>query len=261
MRTIILGCGSSGGVPLITGEWGHCDPNNPRNRRRRASVLFQVGGKNILVDAGPDLREQLLDARITHIDAVLFTHAHSDHFRGIDDLRQFSLRSKHPIPLYADEETLGIIESNYAYGLHQLDEFYPPFITGHSFSGGKMLVEGVEINAFIQYHGDGLSWGFRIGDIAYSTDFHDLPESSLEQLHGLKCWIVDCLRFEPHPTHCSLAKALQFIRQLKPKQTVLTHMNHDFDYDEAVKQLPDGVCPAIDGMIVDCSGENVIIYE
>ncbi|WP_052045816.1 MBL fold metallo-hydrolase [Candidatus Paracaedibacter symbiosus] len=261
MRIIILGCGSSGGVPLITGEWGNCDPNNPRNRRRRASILLEIQGKIILIDAGPDMREQLLDTGITNIDAVIFTHAHSDHLRGIDDLRQFAIRNKHPIPLYGDEHTLKSIKINYPYALCQVDEFYPSFVTVHPFSEGKIVVAGIEMCAFPQHHGNMVSWGFRVGDFAYSTDFHHIPDKSLSQLRRLKCWVVDCLRFKPHPTHSFFAQTVELIQKLQPEQAILTHMNQDFDYDEAVKHLPPGIQPGIDGMIVEFSGENVIIYD
>lgn len=261
MRIIILGCGSSGGVPLITGEWGRCDPNNPRNRRRRSSVLLQIRGKNILIDAGPDLREQLLDEKITNIDAVLFTHAHSDHLRGIDDLRQIALRNKQPIPVYGDPKTLATIEHDYSYAIHQRDELYPSFLMPHSFSPGTLLIDNIEILAFPQNHGKISSWGFRIGDFAYSTDFHEIPEASLQQLKGLKCWITGCLRFDPHPTHSNFENTMALIQKLQPKEAILTHMNQDLDYNQVIERLQKNVRPAIDGMIIEVSDEEIIIYD
>lgn len=261
MRVIILGCGSSGGVPLITGEWGRCNPNNPRNRRRRSSVLVQIQGKNILIDAGPDMREQLLDAEITNIDAVLFTHAHSDHLRGIDDLRQIALPNKQPIPIYADALTLSIIERGYSYAINQHDDLYPSFLVTHPFSAGTWTIDDIKILSLPQHHGKIISWGFRIGDFAYSTDFHEIPEQSLQQLQGLKCWIVDCLRFEPHPTHSDFDKTMELIQRLQPEEAILTHMNQDLDYDQLIERLQKSIRPAIDGMTIEFSGEKVIIDD
>lgn len=261
MRIIVLGCGSSGGVPLITGEWGRCDPTNPRNRRRRSSVLIQVKGKNILIDAGPDLREQLLDAKITNIDAVLITHAHSDHLRGLDDLRQIALKNKKRIPVYADARTIAIIEQDYGYAIHQNDALYPTFLTTHSFSEGNLLIEGIQILTFPQYHGKMISWGMRIDDFAYSTDFHEIPESSTQQLQGLKCWVVDCLRFEAHPTHAHVDYTLSLIQKLKPQEAILTHMNQELDYDQLMERLQKNIRPGSDGMIIELSDANVMIYD
>jgi len=261
MRIIILGCGPSGGIPLITGEWGKCDPANPRNRRSRSSVLIQVNGKNILIDAGPDMREQLLDAEITNIDAVLFTHDHSDHLRGIDDLRQIALRNKRPVPLYADSRTMAIIERDYPYAIHQKDDLYPCFLTIHSFSAGTWFIDDVRVLAFPQNHGKTISWGFRIGDFAYSTDFHEIPEVSLQQLQGLKCWIVDCLRFEPHPTHSNFDNTISLIQRLQPEEAILTHMNQEIDYDQVIERLQKNIRPGIDGMTIEFSDANVIIYD
>lgn len=261
MRVIILGCGPSGGVPLVTGEWGRCDPNNPRNRRRRSSILIQIQGKNILIDPSPDLREQLLDAKITDIDAVLCTHSHSDHLRGIDDLRQIAIRNKRPIPIYSDPQTLAIIEGDYSYAIYQQDELYLPFLSLYSFSSGIWMINDIEILAFPQNHGKILSWGFRIGGFAYSTDFHEIPESSLQQLKGLKCWVVGCLRFEKHPSHSNYENTMSLIQRLQPEKAILTHMNQDLDYNQVIERLQKNVKPAIDGMIIELSDERVIICD
>ena len=261
MRLIILGCGSSGGVPLITGEWGKCNPTNPYNRRRRSSILIQIKGKNILIDAGPDLREQLLDAEITNIDAVLFTHDHSDHLRGIDDLRHIARRYNRLIPLYADRKTMATIKRDYSYALHQEADLYPCFLEIHSFSAGTWFIDDVEILAFPQNHGKTISWGFRIHDFAYSTDFHNMPEESLLHLQGLKCWVVDCLRFEPHPTHSNFDKTISLIERLKPEQAILTHMSHEFDYDQGIERLQKNIRPAIDGMVIEFDKTSVMIRD
>lgn len=261
MRVIILGCGPSTGIPLITGEWGQCNPHNPRNRRRRSSVLLQKNGKNILIDAGPDVREQLLDAEITHLDAVILTHAHADHIRGLDDLKCFARSQQQLIPVYGDQKTRASLEAGYSYALFQKDKLYSPFLTFYELSESSLKIEGIDVIPFPQIHGGVTSWGIRVDNFAYSTDFNELSETALDCLQGLKCWIIDCLRFAEHPSHSCFSNTMKLLRKIKPIEAILTHMNQDIDYDKIIEILPAGIRPAYDGMIVDFCGENISIYD
>ena len=247
MKITILGCGSSGGVPLITGDWGACNPNNPKNRRRRASILVQIAGKTILVDTSPDLREQLLTAGVWDIDAVLYTHDHADHIGGIDDLRQVYVKTRRSIPAYADAATLGHLKKTYFYIFETLDSLYPAFLEGREIEG-EIDFEGIPITPFLQYHGHRSSLGYRIGDFAYSTDLIDMPEDSYRTLKGLKLWIVDCLRDEPHISHANFEQTMRMIERVQPERAVLTHMTHNLDYDALCARVPIGIEPAYDGM-------------
>lgn len=252
MKITILGCGASGGVPLITGEWGSCNPNNPKNRRRRASVLIQTNGKNILIDTSPDLRMQLLDAGIDNIDLVLYTHDHADHISGLDDLRQIYAKYRQPIPAYADHGSLTRLRKSFRYALVTLDPLYPAFLEGRELED-VIDFEGIQIISYLQYHGHRSSFGFRIGDFAYSTDLVELPEESYDVLQGVKIWVVDCLRDEPHISHSNVEQTLKMIKKVKPEQAILTHMTHHLDYDDLNARTPSHVTPAYDGMILDLS--------
>jgi phosphoribosyl 1,2-cyclic phosphate phosphodiesterase len=249
MKITILGCGSSGGVPLITGDWGSCNPNNPKNHRRRASILVQVGEYNILIDASPDLRQQLLEAKIDRIDAVLYTHAHADHILGTDELRQIYLKYRQIIPFYADEVTLDFLKTAFGYAIHPKDENYSAFLKPNLIEG-PFTFQQIPIIPFLQHHGHQTSLGYRIDKIAYSTDFHTLPESSLDILDNLDLWIVDCLKYEPHPTHTHFDHTMNLIERLKPKKAILTHMTQWLDYDHLKSQLPPHIEPAFDGMVL-----------
>lgn len=250
MKITILGCGASGGVPLITGEWGSCNPSNPRNRRRRASVLVQTQGKNILIDTSPDLRVQLLDAGIDHIDMVLYTHDHADHIGGIDDLRPIYAKYRQPIPIYADHGSLNRLRKSYRYALVTLDSLYPAFLEGHELED-VIDFEGIQIIPYLQYHGHRSSFGFRIGDFAYSTDLIELPEESYDILQGVKIWIVDCLHDKPHISHSNVEQTLKMIKKVKPEKAILTHMTHHLDYDDINARTPPNVTPAYDGMVLE----------
>ncbi len=270
MRVTVLGCGGSGGVPLLGDDWGACNPANPRNRRRRVSVLVETAGQAILIDASPDLREQLLDAKTSHLDAVLFTHDHADHTHGIDDLR-FLRRGKGvpPLDAYGTRETLASIAGRFDYIFRQVEAgsgtLYRPFLAARLIDG-PFCVGEVPVVPFDQDHGLGtMSTGFRVGGragpdgrlaggMAYSTDVVELPEESLDRLGDLDLWIVDCLRFEPHLTHAHLDKALAWIERLKPRRAILTHMNHMTDYDEVARRCPPGVEPAYDGLVAEIAG-------
>ena len=253
MKVTMLGCGPSMGVPAIGREWGACDPNNPRNRRRRASVLIESRGKTVLIDTSPDLREQLLDADISRLDAVVLTHAHADHLHGIDDLRAINRLMRQPIPLYADAASLAEIKTRFGYALEPPPPdgyFYKPTLTPHVIDG-PFAAAGLPATPFGQDHGYSTTLGFRIGAFGYSTDVTELDEAAFALLAGIDVWIVDCLRYEPHPTHSHVAKTLSWIERLKPKRAILTHLDHPLDYRELAARLPPGVEPGYDGLTVE----------
>ncbi|MGE3710486.1 MAG: MBL fold metallo-hydrolase [Hyphomicrobiaceae bacterium] len=260
-RLTILGCGSSTGVPRVGGDWGMCDPDNPKNRRRRASALFERrrAGKStsVLIDTGPDLREQLLSARVKHLDGVLYTHDHADHTHGIDDLRMIAYIMKRRIDVWLDPVTRESVVSRFSYCFIQPEgRNYPPILSSHEIEPGRLIgVEGeggiVEVTPILQQHGDIASLGFRVGNVAYSPDISDLPPSSVPLLEGLDVWIVDALRYMPHPSHFTVGQALEWIERLKPKRAILTHLHIDLDYETLKRELPAHVEPAYDGMTID----------
>jgi phosphoribosyl 1,2-cyclic phosphate phosphodiesterase len=249
MKVRILGCGTSGGVPRIGNVWGACDATNPKNRRRRVSVLIQTHGQNILIDTSPDLREQLLDAGVSHLDAVLYTHDHADHTHGIDDLRGVFHHRGSPTPAYMDARTYEILSQRFGYAFTGRDGY--PATVEPRLIDGPFHVGALPITPFRQIHGPIHSLGFRAGGFAYSTDLNDIPPESEQHLHGLDLWVVDCLRREPHPTHAHLALTLSWIARFKPKRGVLTHMDKDLDYNALLAELPAGVEPAYDGLEID----------
>jgi phosphoribosyl 1,2-cyclic phosphate phosphodiesterase len=260
-RLTILGCGSSGGVPRIGAMWGNCDPTNPKNRRRRCSVLVErretSGATTVLIDTPPDLREQLLDVRATWLDGVLYTHDHADHTHGIDDLRMVAYAMKRRIDVWADEATRASLVHRFAYCFETpRGSSYMPILMAHEIAPGQAVtVNGkggpVVAESIPQVHGDIASLGFRIGDVAYSPDISDLPEGAEDRLRGLDVWIVDALRFTPHPSHWSVKQALAWIERLAPKRAILTHMTTDLDYDALRRELPPHVEPAYDGMQIE----------
>lgn len=258
MKVTVLGCGGSAGVPMLGrpgGYWGACDPQNPRNRRRRVSVLVEVQDQVILVDSSPDLREQLLDAEVSRIDAVLYTHDHADHVNGIDELRHIRLKGRSGIDCYGEAETMAAIERRFRYAFAQNEigsgVLYRPFLNRHDISGPFQLGP-VTVLPFVQHHGFGnITTGYRIGDMAYSTDVVELPEESWAALEGIRLWVVDALREEPHLTHAHLEKTLGWIERLKPERAVLTHMNHTMDYETVRRRCPPGVEPGYDGLMIE----------
>ena len=253
MRVTVLGCGPSWGVPAIGGCWGRCDPNDPRNRRRRVSALIETRDTTLLIDTSPDLREQLIDAGTRRLDAILLTHAHADHLHGIDDVRALNRLMRAPIPLYADGAALAEIAQRFPYVLKPPTpdgSFYRPSLDAHPIDG-KFSIRGVEIEPFAQDHGFSTTLGFRIGAMAYSTDVTELDESAFSLLAGIELWIVDCMRRQPHPTHSHLAKTLSWIARLQPRRAVLTHMDASLDYEELSRELPPGVEPGQDGLVIE----------
>lgn len=250
MKITILGCGSSGGVPTITGDWGACNPLNPKNNRRRTSLLMEIMEYKLLVDTSPDLRLQLLEARVDRVDGVLFTHAHADHILGLDELRQIYLKHRNVIPIYADEATMAGIKETFGYAISPKDSNYISFVSPHVVKEA-FAFNTIPITPIVQNHGNIQSLGYRIGNFAYSTDFKYIPDESLEMLYNLDLWIVDCLRFDPHPTHSHFDATMELIAKLKPKRAVLTHLTQWLDYDELKSLLPDHVEPAYDGMVLN----------
>ncbi|HEY7384114.1 MAG TPA: MBL fold metallo-hydrolase [Beijerinckiaceae bacterium] len=261
LRVTILGCGSSGGVPRVGSGWGACDPNNPRNRRRRCSILVERIGPNgttsVLVDTSPDLREQLLDAGVTRLDAVLFTHEHADHTHGIDDLRPLVIHMRRRIAVHADHTTGELLRLRFGYCFDTpVGSDYPPILIEHRIKPGA----AVEIDGpggvlsgmpFRLIHGAGQALGFRFGGLAYASDVSAMPAESLAELRDLDALVIDALRYTPHPTHFSVAEALALIEQLKPRRAVLTNLHTDIDYAALAGEVPDHVEPAYDGMRIE----------
>lgn len=250
MKVTILGCGTSGGVPRIGNDWGDCDPANPKNRRRRVSILVEHENTVVLVDTSPDMREQCLDAGLEHLDAVLYTHDHADHSHGLDELRPLAYRNKREIPVYGSAETLSTLERRFDYAFAPKSEYFRPFVAAKVIDG-PFDVGAVSVIPFAQHHGDKTSLGFRFGRIAYSTDVVELPEESFDTLQGVDVWIVDALQRRPHPTHSHLAQTLEWIERVKPKRAILTHMTLDMDYATLSAELPVGVEPGFDGLEID----------
>ena len=255
MKVTILGCGPSGGVPLIGNDWGACDPGNPRNRRRRASVLVESGGTKILVDASPYMRAQLLDAGVDRLDAIVFTHAHADHCHGIDEVRALNRAMGQSVPIYASPKTMGELKQRFSYIFRPSDPaagavFYKPSLIPTVIEGPFEVGEA-RVVPFEQNHGFTTSLGFRFGGFAYSTDAVALDEAAFAALEGVETWIVDCYRRTPHPTHTHLAQTLRWIARVKPKRAILTHMDVQLDYETLRRELPAGVEPGYDGLVID----------
>jgi phosphoribosyl 1,2-cyclic phosphate phosphodiesterase len=253
MRVTILGCGGSMGVPMVGGNWGRCDPANPRNRRLRPSILVETGQTVVLVDTTPDLRQQLLDAGVTRLDAVLYTHAHADHLHGLDDLRPLTYKTHRPVPAYADAPTLAVLEKRFSYAVSTVTMdrgLYNPILAPQLIDG-PLTIGDLEIGVFEQKHGNGTSLGLRFGGFGYSTDAVALDEMAFAALEGVEVWVVDATREEPHPSHAHLERTLEWIARLRPRRAYLTHMNHTMDYDRLRSILPAGVEPAYDGLVIE----------
>ncbi len=254
----ILGCGSSGGVPRIGNHWGACDPENPKNRRQRCSILVQQKGPdgttNVLVDTSPDMRNQLLDTNVSWLDGVLYTHEHADHIHGIDDLRMVAMNGRDRVTVYMNEETANLVTRRFHYCFETPAESpYPPILNLRTITAGQDVSingDGGTITAlpFNQVHGHINSLGFRFGDVAYSSDLNDLTDESVAMLKGLDVWIVDALRYSTHPSHFSLDETLAWIERIKPARAILTNMHIDLDYDTLKQTLPANVEPAYDGL-------------
>lgn len=259
----IMGCGSSGGVPRIGGNWGVCDPDNPKNRRGRCSLLIEGFSHDseqptrIIVDTGCDLREQLLAAEVDRVDAVLYTHEHADHTHGIDDLRVLALNNRKRVDVYFSQEAANRIVPSFAYCFTAPPgSGYPPILNQHIIEAGEPLtVDGpggsITVHPFRQDHGEIFSLGFRVHNFAYSCDLSGIPPESDAAVSGLDCWVLDALRPDPHPSHLSLSEALQHVERYKPRHAVLTNLHIDLDYNQTDAMTPDHVRPAYDGLQVD----------
>jgi phosphoribosyl 1,2-cyclic phosphate phosphodiesterase len=256
LEVVILGCGSSGGVPRGDGDWGACDPGEPRNRRTRCSALVRRRGPDgetcVLIDTSPDLREQALAAGITHVDGVVYTHDHADQTHGIDDLRVFAMRARRRIPAWLDAPTRAALTTRFAY-IFESVQGYPAILEAHDMPphGSSWEIDGgggpVPVTTFDQGHGPIRSVGVRTGPISYSSDVDALDRAALDAVRGSALWIVDALRFTPHPTHAQLDRTLDWIASAEVGRAVLTNLHLDMDYNVLRAILPANVEVAHDG--------------
>lgn len=248
----ILGCGSSTGVPRIGGVWGACDPNNPKNRRTRCSILVQKGSTKVLVDSSPDLRQQMLDANVGSVDAVYYTHDHADQAHGIDDLRVLAQFGRKLLPVFADPQTQRTLTKRFGYCFEGYGD-YPAILDMCDLEeGGAVLGDDgdvLTVEPFVMHHGRINATGFIFdGKVAYSPDVHNLPEESFEKLQNIDLWIVDALRYRPHPSHSHVEQTLYWIDKVGASRGVLTNLHIDVDYEEVKAMCPDHVVPAYDGL-------------
>ena len=263
LEVTILGCGSSGGVPRIGNVWGDCDPDEPKNRRRRCSILVRKsetqGGPttDVLIDTSPDMAEQLNRANQGRLDAVLYTHAHADQAHGIDDLRMVAMNMRARVDVYMDETTASWLKTRFDYCFKTPDgSSYPPILNAHEMEAhSPVTIDGpggaITFEPLLLEHGDIPSLGFRMGSVAYSPDVIGVPERARQSLRGIDCWIVDALRRAPHPSHANLDLALEWLGEMKPKLGVLTNLHVDLDYRTLLGELPEGIVPAYDGMVLE----------
>lgn len=260
LEVTILGCGSSGGVPRADGDWGVCDPAEPKNARSRCSLLVRRRGEGeqttVLVDTSPDLRLQTAAARVTRIDALLLSHDHADQTHGIDDVRAFFIRQRAKIPCLMDPVTEASMMRRFGY-IFEAEAGYPAICEARRLPdhGPTWMLDGpsgaIPVATFDQDHGNVRSVGFRFGGVAYSSDVVGLDEAAFAALEGVEVWIVDALRWRPHPTHAHVERALEWIERVKPQRAILTNLHIDLDYHELAARLPQGVEPAYDGLVVE----------
>lgn len=255
-RFTILGCGSSGGVPRLGGHWGDCDPDNPKNLRRRCSLLIEqesdAGITRVLIDTSPDLRAQMLDAGVGHLDAVVYTHDHADHVHGIDDLRMIVFNMRERLPVWANTSTQRTLYSRFGYAFAAPEGSpYPPILNLHTIdgditidgAGGAITLQPAEVK-----HGSISALGFRVGDVAYLPDVSTIPDDVWPMFENLDTWICDALRRTEHPTHTHLARTLEWFERAAPRRGILTNMHIDMDYQTLVDETPDFITPAYDMM-------------
>jgi phosphoribosyl 1,2-cyclic phosphate phosphodiesterase len=259
MRIVILGCGGSAGVPMLggadgTGEWGVCDPGEPRNRRTRSSIMIEgEDGRRLLVDTGPDLREQLLRCGIGRIDALLYSHAHADHVAGLDEMRGLNRTINRPIETFATRPILDEITQRFGYAFRPWSPpgFFRPVLTPREIEPGRTItIEGLTLQLFEQIHGHSITLGLRTGGFAYSTDVVRLDQHALDVLRDVDTWVVDCFQRAPHPAHADLGMVRRWSEQLGIRRTILTHMGTDMDWAWMTENLPPGIEAAFDGMQV-----------
>lgn len=262
LRFTILGCGSSGGVPRLGGHWGDCDPEEPKNRRRRCSMLVERigpdGTTRVLIDASPDMRAQLLDAGVGRLDGVVFTHAHADHCHGIDDLRMIVFNRRARLDVWADAATWTDLSRRFRYVFETPEgSSYPPILTRHPIdgpvtvtgAGGPVTLHPVEVG-----HGDIQALGFRIGGLCYMPDVNTIPPEAETMLTGLDVWVLDALRRTPHPSHLSLTETLAWFERMRPARGVLTNMHNDIDWATVQAETRPGIDAAFDGMVIELEG-------
>jgi len=259
----ILGCGGSAGVPQIggadgRGDWGACDPAEPRNRRTRSSILIEGDtGERLLVDTSPDMRMQLLACGVPRVDAIVFTHAHADHVLGIDDVRILNRLVNRPIEAFATPHTLAELDKRFDYVFKPWNQqyFYRPVLTPQAIEPGQTVaIAGLQVQIFEQDHGFMPTLGLRIGGFGYSTDVAILDDRAFETLAGIDTWVVDCFQRQPHKTHANLEQVLAWADRLQPRRVVLTHMGYDIDWSWLNRRLPPHVEPAYDGMVLELTG-------
>lgn len=261
---IVLGCAGSAGVPMLggpdgAGDWGECDTNEPRNRRTRSSVIISDGpGRVLLVDTGPDLRDQLLAQRIGVVDAVLYTHAHADHIAGLDELRTINRIIGGPLPVYGTRQVMDEISIRFDYAFRPWTppHIFRPILDVHHVSlPSTVMMAGMAVQVFGQCHGKVETLGLRVGPMAYCTDVAEMDDAALDTLRGVDTWVVDCFQRDAHPSHGWLARVLEWRDIIQPRRTVLTHMGPDMDWAWMQASLPDGVEAAYDGLRLHASGK------
>ena len=259
LRVTLLGTGGSAGVPMIggadgAGDWGACDPNEPRNRRSRSSILMQgVDDTALLVDTSPDMRTQMLDCRVRGADAILYTHAHADHVTGLDDVRILNRIAGKPLPAFATQRTLDELTARFSYAFKPWEKpyFFRPVMEPRVVAPGDTItVGGLAIRLFDQDHGFTRTLGLRCGSFGYSTDALALDEAAFDALAGIDTWVVGCFQRQQHKTHAWLERIYEWTARLRPKRTILTHMGNDMDWRWLKQNLPPGIEPGHDGQLL-----------
>jgi len=247
----VLGSGTSSGVPTIGCDCEVCSSPDPRDKRLRPSILLQYDGRNVVVDTTPDFRQQVLRAGLKRLDAILYTHAHADHILGLDDVRPFNFRQRESIPVYGTEDTLTVLQRVFSYAFDEKIESMVPKLDLRKMDETPFEVFGVEFIPIRVVHGKGVVYGFKFGTAAYLTDHSEIPEDSNVQLQGLDVLFLDALRHRPHPTHTTLARAVELVEELQPKRAFFTHMCHDLQHERTEATLPSHIRLAYDGLEID----------
>ncbi len=251
MKAIVLGSGGSNGVPQVGCECFTCTSDDPKNQRTRASIIIQSPDTTILIDTSPDLRQQLLIHNISKIDAVIYTHDHSDHVAGIDDIKTPAFLSRSQIPTYMYEKTYHSLINRCSYAFQEQSSLYKPFLQPIMLQEYQTVqIRDIAVQTYVQHHGDLISLGIRVNNFAYSIDYKVMPEPSLEILQGIDTWLIDCQRYHWSPSHLNYELALKYIEKISPKQAFLSHLAHDIEYNELCSILPSYIRPAYDGLCI-----------